>query len=62
MGIGLELLHVDLIPAASIIALTTGVLVTLAIIIGKKFGEYLGCKAEMLGGMILVLIGIKALL
>lgn len=62
MGIGLELLHVDLIPAASIIALTTGVLVTLAIIIGKKFGEYLGCKAEMHGGMILVLIGIKALL
>ena len=52
----------NLIPAASIIALTTGVLVTLAIIIGKKFGEYLGCKAEMHGGMILVLIGIKALL
>ena len=62
VGIGLELLHVDLIPAASIIAATTGVLVAAAMILGKKFGEYLGCKAEILGGVILILIGIKALL
>jgi len=62
VGIGLKLLHVELVPAALLIAGTTGILVVLAIATGKKFGEYLGCKAEILGGVILVLIGIKALL
>jgi len=62
VGIGLEILNVELIPAAALIALTTGVLVAVAIIVGKRFGNYLGCKAEMLGGVILVLIGIKAML
>ena len=32
------------------------------IIIGKKFGDYLGCRAEILGGAILLLIGLKAIL
>lgn len=62
VGIGLELLHVKLIPAALIISATTGVLVVAAILIGKKFGAYIGCKAEILGGIILISIGIKALL
>ena len=62
VGIGLRILHVELLPAASLIALTTGVLVAVAIVIGKKFGEYVGCKAEMLGGVILVIIGIKSML
>jgi len=62
VGIGLELLHVELVPAALLIAVTTGILVTAAIVTGQKFGAYIGCKAEMLGGVILVLIGIKALL
>lgn len=62
VGIGLEILNVELIPAALLIAVTTGVLVSAAILLGKKFGEYLGCKAEILGGVILVLIGIKAML
>ena len=30
--------------------------------IGRKFGNMLGCRAEILGGAILVIIGIKALL
>lgn len=62
VGIGFRLLHVEMLPAASLIAGTTGILVVVAIIIGKKFGDYLGCRAEMLGGAILVLIGMKALL
>lgn len=62
VGIGFKLLNVDLVPAASLIAGTTGILVVVAIFIGKKFGDYLGCRAEILGGAILVAIGIKALL
>ena len=44
------------------IGATTFILVIFAIIIGKKFGDYLGCRAEILGGAILLLIGLKAIL
>ena len=41
---------------------TTAVIVVIAILIGRKFGDMLGSRAEVLGGAILVIIGIKALL
>ncbi len=47
--------------AAPIIAVTTFILSLIAIFIGKKVGEKLGHKAEILGGIILIAIGIKAL-
>lgn len=62
VGIGLSLLDVNLLYAASIISITTFILVIVSIRIGKKFGDYLGCKAEMLGGVILISIGLKAFL
>lgn len=62
VGIGLKLLGVDLPSAAVIIAVTTFTLVIAAMLIGKKFGDYLGYKAEILGGIILILIGIKAII
>lgn len=62
VGIGLRLLKVDLLSASAIIAGTTLILVIVALLIGRKFGDYLGCKAEILGGVILILIGLKALL
>lgn len=62
VGIGFKLLNVELLSAAALVAGTTGVLVVVAIFIGKKFGDYFGCRAEILGGAILVVIGIKALL
>lgn len=61
VGIGLSLLNVKITSAAAIIATTTFFLVTLAILPGKKFGEMLGCRAEMLGGVILIAIGLKAM-
>lgn len=55
-------MKVKIIPVVTVIALITAVLVTVAIIIGRKMGDVLGAKAEILGGIILIIIGIKAML
>lgn len=47
--------------SAPIIAATTFLLSLPAVIIGVKAGEKLGHKAEILGGIILIIIGIKAM-
>jgi putative Mn2+ efflux pump MntP len=62
VGIALKLAGAPLLEAALVFGVTTFILVIFAIIIGKKFGDYLGCRAEILGGAILLLIGLKAIL
>lgn len=47
--------------SAPIIAVTTFILSLIAVFIGVKTGEKLGQKAEIFGGIILVIIGIKSL-
>lgn len=47
--------------ASPIIAATTFLLSTAAVSIGEKVGEHLGDRAEIIGGVILIIIGIKAL-
>ena len=47
--------------SAPIIAVTTFVLSLIALFVGTKAGEKLGDKAEILGGIILIIIGIKSL-
>lgn len=61
VGIGFSAMQVDILPAASIITFTTAICSLLAIFIGKKFGDLLGSKSELLGGAILVFLAIKAL-
>lgn len=62
VGIGFGVVKVNIALAVSMIGIVTGILVVAAILIGRKFGDLLGSKAEILGGVILVIIGIKALL
>lgn len=45
--------------AGGIIGIVTFVLSYICIIIGKKFGDKLSNKAEIIGGIILILIGLK---
>ena len=49
----------DAIICSSIIMVVTALISFVAVIIGKKFGDALGKKAEILGGIILILIGIE---
>lgn len=62
VGVGFSAMRVDILLAVSIIAFVTADLVALAIVMGRKFGDILGSRAEILGGIILVIIGIKAII
>ena len=52
-------LAVNVFVAVSMIAASTFIISLLSVFIGKKFGELLSDKAELVGGLILVAIGLK---
>ena len=51
----------DIFFAAPLIALTTFLCSLLALAAGRRFGGMLGNRAELLGGAVLILIGVKAM-
>lgn len=62
VGISFSAAGISVWSPSAIIGVTTAVITVAAIFIGRKFGDMLGCRAEILGGIILVVIGIKALI
>lgn len=62
VGITFAFLQVSIGAAVSIIGVTTFVLSIVGVVIGNKFGSRYKSKAELAGGIILVLIGLKILL
>ncbi len=62
VGITFAFLQVNIVSAASIIGITTFILSIIGIVIGNKFGSRYKTKAELAGGIILILIGVKILL
>ncbi len=61
-GFSLTLLEVNPWLACVIIGLTTFGFSWVGVFVGKKSGTWLESKAELLGGIILILIGLKILL
>ena len=59
VGIGFAVMDVNIWAAAGFISITTFVFSAAGVWIGKKFGSFLKEKAELLGGLILISIGIK---
>ena len=55
-------LEVDILPAVCCIALTTFLLSSLGVKFGSLCGTRMQSKAEALGGVILILLGLKILL
>ena len=51
----------NILLAAALIGLTASTLSTVGILLGKKVSSHLGSKAEIFGGIILILIGLKVL-
>ena len=51
--------NVNIWAAVSFIGVTTFTISLVGVFFGKKFGQLLGSKAEVLGGLILVGIGVK---
>lgn len=62
VGVSLRAQAVSVVVAAPIIALTTFLCCVAALALGRKLGEVLGDRAQVAGGIVLVLIGLKAFL
>ena len=62
VGITFAFLSVKILPAACLIGVTTFLLSALGVYIGHVFGLKYKAKAELAGGVILILIGLKILL
>lgn len=61
VGISFAFLRVEILSSALVIGITTCLLSMVGIRIGHHFGERYKAKAEVLGGIILILIGTKIL-
>lgn len=62
VGVSFAALSVNVAFAAGTIALTTALTCGIALVIGKRFGNALGERATIIGGIVLILIGLKSLL
>jgi len=60
-GFSLTLLHVNPWVACAIIGVTTALFSVAGVYIGRRSGTWLESKAELLGGVILILVAIKIL-
>ena len=61
-GVTFAFLEVGIIPAIAVIGVITFLLSAVGVKIGNKFGERYRSKAELAGGIILILMGVKILL
>ena len=62
VGVTFAFFEVNLILAVTIIGVITFALSISGVFIGNRFGDKLEDKAELAGGIILILIGLKILL
>ncbi len=62
VGVTFAFLKVDIVPAVGFIGIITFTLSVVGVKIGNIFGTRYRAKAELLGGIILILMGIKILL
>jgi putative Mn2+ efflux pump MntP len=62
VGLSFSALAVDIALPVLLIGLVTFTLSLLAVFVGNRFGAWLAGRAEILGGLILVAIGLKILL
>lgn len=62
VGIAFCAMEVSIWFSATVICVTTFVISSFAVLLGKKFGTMLGKKAEVFGGSILLFLALKAIL
>lgn len=62
MGVTFAFLQVQIVPAVLFIGVTTFVLSAIGLKVGNVFGAKYKARAELFGGVVLVLMGIKILL
>ena len=57
VGVGIAFLDVNIVTVALVIGLTTLVMATVGIMLGRMLGTLVGKRAEIVGGLILIGIG-----
>ena len=62
VGISFALLQVDIVPAVTLIGVTTFVTCACGVKIGNLFGSRYRARAEFFGGVVLIAMGLKILL
>ena len=62
VGVTFAFLKVSIVPAVSFIGVVTFILSAIGVKIGNVFGARYKSKAELFGGVVLILIGVKILL
>lgn len=62
VGISFAFLNVKILPSVAVIGVTTCLLSMIGVAIGQKFGAKYQDKATLVGGVVLVLIGLRILL
>ena len=61
VGVSLAFLDVDIVPVAAAIGCATLVMVTAGVLLGRVLGLVAGRRAEILGGVVLIGIGVAIL-
>ena len=62
VGVTYAVLKIDILIPVIIIGLVAFIFTVIGIYLGKKIGDYFGDKFEILGGVILILLGCRILL
>ena len=62
VGVTFAFLDVEILPAVSFIGVTTFLLSAVGVKVGNVFGTRYESRAELAGGVILILLGFKILL
>jgi len=57
VGVSLAFVEVNILVAALCIGLATTLMVTLGMLLGRMLGQLVGKRAEILGGVVLMLVG-----
>jgi putative Mn2+ efflux pump MntP len=57
VGVGLAFVNVNILVAATAIGLATTVMVTIGVMLGRVLGTVVGKRAEIIGGIVLMLVG-----
>lgn len=62
VGITFAFLEVNIVPSVVVIGVCTCILSMLGVCIGSKFGAKYENKAKLLGGIVLILLGVKTII
>jgi putative Mn2+ efflux pump MntP len=57
VGVGLAFVDVNILVAATAIGLATTIMVTVGVMLGRMLGTVVGKRAEIIGGIVLMLVG-----